>query len=144
MNTFKCIVSGAAALATIATVNLTTPAVAGLLDAFKKFPECHDTKVLDKIVKRFNWAEDNTWQRGITLQTIERTRERLVQSTKISSIPRRYCRGHAILSNGKHPTVFYLIEGGQGYSGTQFNVEYCISGFDEWREFDGSCRVLRY
>lgn len=149
----KRILSSCAALmvavstaATAITLPLAT-ASAGLLDPLiqrTSFPECHDSDVLNKIIERFNWAENRTWQRGFTLDDIERTRERLVQSSNVSPIPRRYCRGHALLSNGKHPTLYYLIEGGQGFAGNSYNVEFCISGLDEWNEYDGSCRAIRY
>ena len=137
----------AAAIATASFIVPLTPSSAALLDLViqhKTFPECHDDKVLRTIIKRFNGAENQNWQRGFTLSEIERTRETLGQSTYDSPIPRRYCRGHALLSNGKHPTVFYLIEGGQGLAGNSFNVEFCISGLDEWNDYDGSCRAIRY
>ncbi|MEP0943456.1 MAG: hypothetical protein ABJH63_06025 [Rhizobiaceae bacterium] len=137
----------AAAIATASFIVPLTPSSAALLDLViqhKTFPECHDDKVLRTIIKRFNGAENQNWQRGFTLSEIERTRETLGQSTYESPIPRRYCRGHALLSNGKHPTVFYLIEGGQGLAGNSFNVEFCISGLDEWNDYDGSCRAIRY
>ena len=148
----KSLASGSAAVAlavavTAAALTVPHPASAGLLDSFlqhTKFPDCHDEKVLNTIIKRFNWAENQTWKRGFTIDYIERTRERLVQSTNVSPIPRRYCRGHAQLSNGRHPTLYYLIEGGQGLAGNGFNVEFCISGLDEWNEYDGSCRAIRY
>ena len=120
---------------------------AGLLDSYvqkKTFPECHDAKVLQTIVKRFNWAEDRTWKRGFHLDDVELARERMVQKSTVSSIARRYCRGHARLTNGKHPTLYYLIEEGQGFAGNHFNVEFCLGGYDRWNEYDGSCRVLRY
>ncbi len=123
------------------------PAHSGQIDPFvqyKTFPQCGDIKVLGKIVERFNWAEEKTWQRGFYLEDIERVRERLEQSTRVSQIPRRYCRAHARLTNGKHPTLYYLIEGGQGFAGNHFNVEFCLGGYDRWNEYDGSCRVLRY
>lgn len=123
------------------------PVQAGLLDPLlqhKSFPECDDAKVLGRIVERFNWAEDATWQRGFYVDHLERTRERMVQSTHVSPIPRRYCRAHARLTDGTHPTMFYLIEGGQGFAGNQFNVEFCLQGYDRWNEYDGSCRALNY
>ncbi len=139
--------SALAGLAVLAgsQVQQSAPALAGIIDPHiisKSFPDCHDERVLTKIIKRFNWAEDNTFQRGFYLDFIERTRERVVQSS--TQIPRRYCRGHARLTNGRHPTVFYLIEGGQGFAGNSFNVEFCLNGLDPMREHDGSCRVLRY
>jgi hypothetical protein len=139
--------SGAIAIAVTSFAMPVAPASAALLDLViqhKSFPECHDEKVLSTIIKRFNGAENSNWFRGFTLSDIERTRESLGQSTYESPIPRRYCRGHALLSNGKHPTVFYLIEGGQGLAGNSFNVEFCISGLDEWNDYDGSCRAIRY
>ncbi len=136
-----------AATVTTATIAPVSLASAGLLDPllqYQTFPGCDDSGVLNKIIKRFNWAENRTWGRGFSLDEIERTRERLVKDTHDSPIPRRYCRGHALLSNGKHPTVYYLIEGGQGFAGNSYNVEFCISGLDEWNDHDGSCRALRY
>ena len=127
--------------------NAVEPAKAGLVDPYvqkKTFPLCHDEKVLKKIIKRFNWAEDNTWQRGFYLNHIERVRERVVQGTRVSQIARRYCRAHARLTNGRHPTLYFLIEEGQGFAGNLFNVEFCLGGYDRWNEYDGSCRALRY
>jgi len=124
-----------------------TMAQAGQIDPhvqYKTFPQCGDDKVLGKIVERFNWAEEHTWQRGFYLKDIIRVRKRLVQSERVSQIPRRYCRAHALLTNDKHTTLYYLIEGGQGFAGNKFNVEFCLGGYDRWNEFDGSCRVLRY
>jgi hypothetical protein len=107
----------------------------------RSFPHCDDGKVIAKIVHRFNWAEHHTWKRGFGIESVQRARQRRVEDR--GPIPRRYCRGHAILSNGRHPTVHYLIEGGQGLAGTGFNVEFCVNGHDPWRTYDGSCRVLR-
>ncbi len=126
------------------------PADAGskkLMKKFKKlgsFPSCDHPKVLGQIVERFNWAEENTWHRGFYLSDITRTRERVVQDGYKRLVPRRYCRGHAILTNGRHPTLFYLIEANAGFAGTGFNVEFCVNGLDPWRVHDGNCRVLNY
>lgn len=141
--------SAAIAILVIASVIPTAvlPAIAGPLEIvlqFQSFPLCDNERVLRRIVKRFNSAEDDTWNRGIYLDAIERTRERTVLDNEERLVPRRYCRGHALLTNGRHPTVFYLIEGGQGFAGLSYSVEFCVNGLDPWREFDGSCRVLRY
>ena len=108
------------------------------------FPQCDDPGVLKFIVKRFNWAEKHTWQRGFDLDVITQPRERLVLDSEERLIPRRYCRGHAQLTNGRHPTVFYLIESGQGFAGTTHNVAFCVNGLDPWRTYDGNCRVLNH
>lgn len=135
-----------AALLLVVTLSLASSVTAGPLDLLVKpsFPQCHDVKVLGKIVERFNWAEENTWNRGFYLEDIERVRERVVQNGASQQIPRRYCRAHARLTNGRHPTLFFLIEGGQGFAGNGFNVEFCLNGYDRWNEYDGSCRTLNY
>lgn len=107
------------------------------------FPSCDDPKVLGKIVARYNWAENHTWQRGIDLDDITRARERQTLAGGDRQINRRYCRGHAHLSNGRHPTVHYLIEQRQGFASIGWNVEFCVVGHDRWMAYDGSCRVLR-
>ena len=127
----------------------TTSAKADILGKLIKphletFPQCDDQKVLRDIIKRFNWAEQNTWQRGFGLDDITEVRERTVVAGENEAIPRRYCRGHAQLSNGRHPTVLYLIEGGQGFAGTGHKVQFCVNGLDPWRMFDGSCRAINY
>ncbi len=109
----------------------------------EKFPGCDDPKVLGKIVERYNWAENHTWQRGFDLDDITRTRERQTLAGGDRLINRRFCRGHAHLSNGRHPTVHYLIEQRQGFASMGWNVEFCISGHDSWMAFDDSCRILR-
>ena len=135
-----------AAFLLLASILVTPVVVAGPLDLLVRptFPQCQDIKVLGKIVERFNWAEKNTWNRGFFLQDIERVRERVVQNNSQSLIPRRYCRAHARLTNGRHPVLFFLIEGGQGFAGNSFNVEFCLNGYDRWNEYDGSCRALNY
>ncbi len=126
---------------------VTLPAQAGLLEPLlqkKTFPQCHEVKVLGNIVERFNWAEEETWKRGIYMRDIDNVRPRLLRDHPDRLVPRRYCRATATLTNGHHRTVFYLIEGGGGFAGNSFNLEFCVEGLDPWRVHDGSCRALRY
>lgn len=109
----------------------------------KTFPECHNPAVIKQIIKRFNWAEDNTWQRGIRLQAVERIRQRGRAGSGVSAIQHRHCRGHALLNNGRHPTIYFLIEEGMGFAGNGFNVEFCVSSLDRWNEDNQHCRTLR-
>lgn len=137
----------AAVLALAVIAGTSAPVRAGLLEPhlqppLKTFPHCNDPKVLHEIIERFNWAEEHTFQRGVKLEGLDYPRERVVDLGR--QIPRRYCRADGFLSNGRHRTVLYLIEGGQGFSGTGFNVEFCVNGYDRWRVYNGSCRTLNY
>ena len=134
------------------------PAKAGVLDLFlpklKTFPGCHDPKVLHRIRYLFNEAEEDLWHRGLTMVEVRAVRERAeLTEPRLGAheerlIPRRYCTGTARLNDARrhtHPnrTVFYLIEGGQGFAGTHYEVFFCIVGLDPWRVYDGRCEVLR-
>lgn len=148
----------ALALAVSAVVPAVGPAQAGVLDLLqpklKRFPGCHDPKVLERIVHLFNEAEEDLWRRGLTMVSIRNPRERAelieprMDELDERLIPRRYCTAHAVLDDAhrrKHPrrTVLYLIEGGMGFAGTRYEVFYCITGLDPWRVYDGRCEVLR-
>lgn len=61
-----------------------------------------------------------------------------------SSIDRLYCSASAALSDGRQRTVWYMVEYGQGFAGVfGDNVEFCVTGFDRWNVYDGSCRVVK-
>ena len=57
-------------------------------------------------------------------------------------------------SDSSSRNVWYLIEEGMGFATLAAgfvlanethgsNVEFCVSGFDRWFVYNGSCRVLR-
>ena len=118
-------------------------ATSSIAYAFDTFPVCGESRVLNKIIHRYNWAERNTWHDGVDLVSIVRVGERRLRAGDDATVERRFCRGHGRLSDGRHRTVHYLIERGAGFAGLGWNVEFCVSGNDPWRVYDGSCRVLR-
>ncbi len=109
----------------------------------ESFPQCGDAKVLHEIVEHFNRAEIRNKNTGLELENISGARERQTLAGGERQINRRYCRAHAELSNGRHPTVHYLIEQRVGFASIGWNVEFCIPGQDRWMVYGGSCRVLR-
>jgi hypothetical protein len=58
-------------------------------------------------------------------------------------IARRYCGATAEMSDGRMREVWYLIEDRMGFVGVGDGVEWCVSGFDRWKVYNGHCRVLR-
>lgn len=111
--------------------------------AYSSYPSCGDSKVLNKISKRFNQAENDTWYRGIHMDSISRPHGHDRSGFEDSPIYRQYCHAYANLSNGKSPKVYYLIEEGMGLAGFGWNVEFCVTGLDPWRVYDGYCRTVR-
>lgn len=152
------------ALALVVLLAALAPARAGILEPWlrpklTKFPGCHDEKVLADIVERFNEASSETFNRPTVMVGISHARERATLRSRPSHtpyldyderlIPRRYCSATAAIDNVAdhkrpfHRKVLYLIEKGQGFAGTKWEVFFCIDGYDPWRVYDGHCRVLR-
>lgn len=126
----------------LAAILLIFPVMANA-GSLEDFPACNDQKVVDKIIKRYNEADANNWQTGIALINVSQQRHRLTLAGGDRLIDRRYCRAHAHLSNGRHASLYYLIEQRQGFSGWGWNVEFCIPRADRWMAYSGTCRTLK-
>lgn len=108
-----------------------------------QFPACHDVPVEFRIIRNFNWAERNTWHRGLEMLEVRKMEEKRTVYWRNSPIARRYCVGNARMSDGTHRTVYYLIEDQGGFAGRNWDVEFCVMGLDPWRVYDGYCRAVR-
>jgi hypothetical protein len=111
------------------------------LEAHATVPECDDPAVLGFIVNQHRTADLNAGMPSIT--EIEKARETRFVVDKPSPIARRYCQAHAILDDGNHPQVFYLIERRAGFASWSWNVEFCLAGRDRWHVHGGRCRTVR-
>ncbi len=107
------------------------------------FPQCEDPKVEARIIKDFNWAERKTWQRGIQLMQLSKMHEHRTVNHEGSVVTRRYCMAKAHLSNGKHRSIYYMINDRGGFAGIWWRVTHCVIGLDPWRNHDGHCRAIR-
>jgi len=107
-------------------------------------PTCDHARVLKRIVNQQAYADRRTWKTGIRIDGFERYRENAFQPKTVpGTIGRRYCQAHALLTNGTHPQVYYLIEERQGFASIGWNVEFCMPGHDKWHVYDARCRTLR-
>jgi len=108
-----------------------------------QYPDCHAVPVEFKIVRDFNWAEKNTWQRGFQMVRLSRAHEHRTVQYSGSEVYRRYCMAKAHFSNGDHRTVYFMISDIGGFVGQTWDVTHCVLGLDPWRNHDGSCRAIR-
>ena len=116
------------------------PAFAGGLNG--SVVECGNPGVLKTIDKRFDHAFLH--RDIIAIDSISRVHQhRFEDATERSPIARRYCGAVATMSDGQERTMWYLIEDGMGLAGIGDNVEFCVSGIDQMKAYDGRCRVLK-
>ncbi len=107
-------------------------------------PKCEDGAVLDIIRDKFSYADQNILHRNLSIAVVDRIHQAHAGSNDPSPIFRRYCEARANLSNGKHTTLYYLLEQDAGFVGVTWNVEYCLIGLEPWRIHDGRCHTLRH
>ena len=59
------------------------------------------------------------------------------------NIPRRYCSGDVMLSDGKLRTVHYSIIEDGGFAGYNQGVDWCVTGLDRNWAYNPNCRAAR-
>ncbi len=110
--------------------------------AYSGVLDCASSKVLSKVVHRFNRAENEYWIRGHKMSSIDGIHSHASGSNYDSTFYREYCHGTAHFQDGRIRKIHFLIEDGAGFAGYGWNVEYCVHGLDPWYYYDGNCRVL--
>lgn len=134
------------ALIAIAALILSTlGAAADMFDTDRQSRLCNDSGILARIEARFRHQVLNVPHLpDVEIVGFRKVHERrYIPFSEKRPIARRYCAATAALSNGKHRTVWYLIEDRMGFASMGDGVEFCVSGFDRWRVYSGHCRVLR-
>lgn len=116
------------------------PAFAGGLNG--SVADCDNPGALKTIDARFDHAFLHKGK--ISIERITKVHQhRLEVATTRSPITRRYCGAIAHMSDGRNRTMWYVIEDGMGLASMGDNVEFCVSGLDPMKAYDGRCRVLK-
>ncbi|PHP68219.1 hypothetical protein CSC94_06085 [Zhengella mangrovi] len=109
---------------------------------------CDDARVLDVISAKFAYQVRHVPHLpDVDIVSFDRVHQRRhVQASKRNAtvISRRYCKARAHLSDGRHRSVWYMIEDGMGFAGAFGDgVQFCVAGFDRWKVYNAWCRVVR-
>jgi hypothetical protein len=123
-----------------------------------QLPACDDAGVIGTIQSRFNEREPTYWNSSLELTQIDRVKTTAFRPNGKDLIPRRYCAGRALLSNGKYHTVQYNIVEDAGFSGwhgslflglvrfptpSSYSIEWCVNGLDRHRTYAPGCVMAR-
>ena len=139
----KRLTSALLTIALAASVQITPQLLVKSSIAASSFPACDDSKVIKKLVKRFNQTEKIYWkERDLLLTGLSDIHFHADYQLPDSLHDRRFCHGSAEFDSGRTHRIHYLIESNAGFAGFSWNVEYCIHGLDPYRYYDGDCRHL--
>jgi hypothetical protein len=95
---------------------------------------------LSTISSQFAEKEHDYWNSSLTITGYGRIHEIAFRPWQSDNMPRRYCGGDVILSDGQTHAVYYsLIEDG-GFAGYGQGVEWCVTGLDRNWAYKPACR----
>jgi hypothetical protein len=98
-----------------------------------KVPLCEEREPLNMIRRRFGTKEGKFWNSDLKIAGFERIEEVAWQPWAPGTIPRRFCRAVAVVTDGvRRPMYYSIIEDG-GMIGVGIGVDFCVVGLDrEW------------
>ena len=95
---------------------------------------------LPAIASQFQEKESTFWNSALTVTAWGRIHEIGYRPWQSDNIPRRYCSGDVMLSDGRSHKVNYSIIEDGGFAGYDQGVEWCITGLDRDWAYNPACR----
>jgi hypothetical protein len=103
--------------------------------------ECE--RALPTITSQFQEKEGKFWNSALTITAYGGIHETAFRPWQSDNIPRRFCSGDVMLSDGKMRAVhFSIIEDG-GFAGYGQGVEWCVTGLDRNWAYSPGCRAAK-
>ncbi|WP_024507625.1 hypothetical protein [Bradyrhizobium sp. ARR65] len=98
-------------------------------------------KALSTITSQFQEKESMYWNSSLTITGYGNIHEVAFRPWQSDNIPRRFCSGKAMTSDGKVRTVNYSIIEDGGFAGFDQGVEWCVTGLDRNWAYNPRCRL---
>ena len=112
-------------------------------DYARDMPACDFPPALDRIITNFHTKEARFWNSGLEIVGIENIRETAVLPWAAQSIPRRFCSGVALISDGMRHPIYYSIAEDTGMIGMDWGVNFCVVGLDRNMAYGPGCRAAK-
>jgi hypothetical protein len=103
-------------------------------------PSCDYPPALDRIIANFRTKEYRFWNSEMRIVGFENIQELDFLPWAAQSIPRRYCRGIAVINDGGRHTIYYSIAEDTGMIGMDWGVNFCVAGLDRNWAYNPACR----
>lgn len=120
-----------------------TPAEKRIFPYDTQIPACHDVAVLEKIASYFAEKESKFWQSSLRISEYEQIRPVAWRPWGLDFIPRRYCTGKVITSDGMRRRIDYSVREDLAIIGSNWGVEWCVQGLDRNWAYQPDCKMAR-
>jgi hypothetical protein len=106
-------------------------------------PPCEYGPALNRIIANFHTKEYRFWNSELRIVGFENIQETAFQPWAAQSIPRRFCRGTALINDGLKHAIYYSIAEDTGMIGMDWGVNFCVLGLDRNWAYNPGCRMAR-
>ncbi len=106
-----------------------------------KIPACEDSWALNTIQRNFATKEGRFWNSDLRIEGFDQIREVAFRPWADGTIPRRFCTGRALVSDGKWRVVRYSIIEDGGMISANWGVNWCVVGVDRNWAYNPACRA---
>ena len=103
-------------------------------------PACADPSVLHDISANFAHKEYKFWNSNLQIVAFERVQQVAWRPWGLDYIPRRYCTGTVVVSDGYKHKINFSIREDLGFIGIGWDTEACVDGFDRHYAFAPHCK----
>jgi hypothetical protein len=105
-----------------------------------KLPACDNYWALNTIRSRFATKESRFWVSTLEIQGFDQIKEVAFRPWADGTIPRRFCIGRALISDGIWRTVRYSIVEDAGMISWSWGVDWCVVGLDRNWAYNPACQ----
>ena len=106
-------------------------------------PACDYSQALNRIITNFHTKEYRFWNSELRIVGIENIHETADMPWAAQSIPRRFCSGTAVISDGTKHLIAYSIAEDTGMIGMGWGVNFCVADLDRNWAYRPECRAAR-
>ena len=106
-------------------------------------PTCDQFLAIWKIQHRFGVKEGRFWSSNLDIVRVDEIKETTFRPWVEGTIPRRFCRAKALISDGVWRPIYYSIIEDGGMIGAFWGVEWCVVGLDRNWANNPNCRMAK-
>jgi hypothetical protein len=108
-----------------------------------KLPQCNSPVALAIIKERFATKESRFWVSDLQIVNFDQIREAAFRPWAEQTIPRRFCTGMALISDGRWRPVHYSIIEDDAHIGLTWGVQWCVVGVDRNWAYNPACKMAQ-
>ena len=130
-------------LSSAVTAREITPAEKRIYPYDTQIPPCHDLAVLEKISSYFAEKETKYWESNLRIVEYQKIRPVAWRPWGLDFIPRRFCTGTVLTSDGVRRRIDYSVREDLGIIGADWGVEWCVLGLDRNWAYNPACKMAQ-